>query len=112
MFKSKIRYLAAVATGLLAASANAGALTQISDAAPSRTVWFGDLDLTAPQGIATLHHRIVEAARAVCPQPDITNLSRVALARACQNQAIDRAVRAVGNPMLANMAVSRQMLVH
>jgi UrcA family protein len=112
MFKSKIRYLAAVATGLLAAGANAGTLSQTSDMVPSRTVRFADLDLTTQQGVATLHRRIADAARAVCPQPDTTNLSQLAVAHACQNQAIDRAVRAVGNPMLATLATGRQTIPH
>jgi UrcA family protein len=108
MFQSKIRYLAAVATGLLAANAHAGALTQTHDTAPSRTVSFADLDLTTQQGIATLHRRIVSAARQVCPMPDTMNLGQVIRARTCQNEAIERAVRAVGNPMLADQVAGRE----
>ena len=113
MFKSKIRHLAALATALLVATAaNADALTQSSDAPPSRTVKFGDLDLTTQQGIATLHHRIAEAAREVCPDPDTKDLGQLVHAHACRTQAIERAVRAVGNPTLAKMAASRPMLLH
>jgi UrcA family protein len=112
MVTSKIRYLAAVATGLLAATANAGALSQMSDGAPSRVVRFGDLDLTTQKGVATLQRRIANAAREVCPQPESRDLSRMAYAHACQNQAIDRAVRAIGNPMLADRTATRQTLPH
>jgi UrcA family protein len=108
MFQFKIRYLAAAATGLLAASAHAGTLTPTHDSAPSRTVSFADLDLTTQQGVVTLHRRIVNAARQVCPMPDTMNLGQVMRARTCQNQAVARAVRAVGNPMLADQAAARE----
>jgi UrcA family protein len=115
MFQSKIGYLAAlaaVATGLLAATANAGTPSQTNDTAPSLTVRYGDLDLTTQRGVASLHHRIVNAARQVCPLPDSMNLAQLARARACQNQAIERAERAVGAPMLADQSATRETLPH
>jgi UrcA family protein len=112
MFQSKIRYLAAVATAVLAVAANAGTPTQMNGSVPSLTVRYDDLDLTTQQGIAILHRRIRYAASQVCPLTVSADLGQIARAHACQNQAIERAERAVGNPMLADQAADRRKSSH
>lgn len=50
----------------------------------------GQLDLTAPQDVAVLNARVVEAARAVCRRPNYT-AERVLNQRACVADAVRRA---------------------
>ena len=79
----------------------------VSAAAPSRSdaprvaVDYSDLDLTTRDGIDVLHRRIVLAARQVCPLPKNSDLQLRVLARECRAQAIDAAVRFIGNAELA-----------
>ncbi|MGP8034432.1 MAG: UrcA family protein [Steroidobacteraceae bacterium] len=90
---------AAVAACLaLGAASNAHAASE-----PTLRVSYGDLNLTTEQGSRALYGRIVDAARAVCVADDIRDLSAVAAAHACRQQAIARAVRQVHNPMLASV---------
>jgi UrcA family protein len=65
----------------------------------SITVKYGDLNLSNPQGAATLYSRIVRAAHEVCELPD-DSLSFRADARACLHKAIADAVTKVGHPEL------------
>ncbi|MDB5719446.1 MAG: UrcA family protein [Alphaproteobacteria bacterium] len=60
MFIRKLATIAA-ATALVAAPAFAS-----QRESNSRSVHYRDLDLSAPAGLATLHHRISEAVEAVC----------------------------------------------
>ena len=91
--------VAAVAACLaLGAASNAHAANE-----PTLRVSYGDLNLATGQGSRALYGRIVDAARAVCVADDIRDLSAVAAARACRQQAIARAVRQVHNPMLASV---------
>ena len=94
-----------VATGLflgaslLCAPVNAAAPSG-SDA-PRVAVDYSDLDLTTRDGIEVLHRRIVRAAHQVCPAPKNADLRLRVLARECRAQAIDAAVRFIGNAELA-----------
>jgi len=65
------------------------------DASPSVKVAYGDLDLASEQGAQTLYTRVAAAAHQVCA-PDginIRDLQALAVARACEKQAIANAVR-------------------
>ena len=87
-----------LAAGLIAAgTASAGAAADV----PSATVRYADLNLSTDAGAHTLYRRIAAAAREVCPDGDSRDLSRAAHARACQQEAIERAVRSVGSEHLA-----------
>lgn len=103
MFGINRHCLAAIATTLVSLTAAAGESENAIDTPPSMTVKYGDLDLTTQQGISTLYHRLSIAAERVCPAVDNQNLSALRHARACQSEAIERAVRSIGNPMLANL---------
>jgi len=72
-----------------------------ADAASSVQVNYRDLNLATEQGTQALYGRIVSAARKVCAPSDIRVLGEVAAARACEAQAVARAVHAVNNPRLA-----------
>lgn len=63
-----------------------------TNAAPSVVVHFGDLDLSTPQGVRTLHKRLWRAAYLVCrdliPRPSIESAQ-------CQDQLIEAALQDV-----------------
>jgi UrcA family protein len=66
-------------------------------------VKFGDLNLSNPQGAATLYSRIVAAAREVCKAPDDVGTRELMLPiglRACRQKAIADGVTEVGQPEL------------
>ena len=87
-------FIAAAASG---AACAAGTTTEV----PSVVVRFTDLDLATDQGVRSLYTRIVRAAHTVCPDAPIRDLNAAAQSRACQQQAIARAVGAVNTPLLA-----------
>ncbi len=94
------------AAALLALAACTGALSSASAATtgsdvPSATVRYADLDLSTDAGAKTLYHRIAFVAKQVCPADDTRDLSRLTIARACQQAAIERAVRSINSPHLA-----------
>ena len=82
-------FVAATATGI--------------DDVPSVVVRYADLDLATDHGVRVLYARIAQAASAVCPDVPESDLHALALSRACQQQAIARAVRAVNSPLLAEV---------
>ena len=90
----------AVIAGCIVAAA-AGAADAVPSDVPSLTVHFADLDITTEQGAHALYRRIQSAARFVCPSADSRELERSERSRACQEQAIARAVQAVSSPRLA-----------
>lgn len=100
MFQLKMGYVAAVSASLLAFSGIAGARSAYDSLQPSAVVQYGDLNLSTEAGISTLNHRLWHAAKMVCPADgrDVADFIR---ARACQADAFNRAVHAVGGPALA-----------
>jgi UrcA family protein len=76
--------------------------------APSIRVSYNDLNLATEQGTLALYARIVSAAGKVCEVPDIRDLDQVAAANACRAQAIEHAVRDVGNERLAALYTARR----
>jgi UrcA family protein len=73
---------------------------------PSVSVKYGDLNLQTRAGAAVLHRRLTAAARSVCPDIHERGLRAAAVARACVEQTIDRAVAAIGQPQLAQLHAS------
>ena len=67
---------------------------------PQTTVKFADLNVSNPQGAATLYARIQRAARQVCASFDGRDLRSKARMDACVHQAIADAVASVGQPAL------------
>jgi UrcA family protein len=90
-----------IATAILGALASgfAGVSAAADSGARSTTVKYGDLNLSDPQGAATLYRRIVQAARAVCDSPDISPWAMAAV-HDCVNKAVTDAVTKVGQPQL------------
>ena len=86
---------------ILGASLTSAALA----APPTNTVQiavdYADLDLTTRDGLEVLHRRIVLAARTACPAPRNADVKLRGLARECRTQAIEGALRSIGNAELA-----------
>jgi UrcA family protein len=78
-----------------------------SDAVPSVTVRYDDLNLATPAGVDALYRRISSAARAVCWDESSRGLNFVAASKLCQANAVDKAVREVNNPQLALVHAAR-----
>ena len=75
--------------------ATALAVVQAASAQSGVVVRDGDLDLSQPEGAATLHGRLRAAARTVCGAPERENLSAVVAKRDCFEQSMARAMRDV-----------------
>jgi UrcA family protein len=85
---------------ITAAAGSASAAGTVTDV-PSVVVRFADVDLATDQGVRSLYARIARAAHVVCPDAPVGDLNAAAQSRACQQQAIARAVREVNAPLLA-----------
>ena len=90
-----------IATAILGALASgfAGVSAADDSGVRSKTVKYGDLNLSNPQGAAALYGRIVQAAYAVCDTADIGLWSRTAV-HDCISKAVADAVTKVGEPRL------------
>jgi len=96
---------------ILALAAGAGTIATASAATrpaaapdadvPSMVVRYGDLNLATEQGAKTLYRRIAFVAKQVCPDGESRDLESLNRARACQHEAIERAVHSVHNERLA-----------
>jgi UrcA family protein len=108
MFKSSIGFLPVLATGVLAAAAAASAtagtyLVGSRNPPPSVAVRYDDLNLATADGRSSLYHRLRLAAQKVCPRADGSDLEALTLVENCQIAAVQRAVRAIGGPMVSQL---------
>ena len=90
--------------GVMAAGV-AGAST--FDNPPSVVVKFNDLTLATDSGVNQLYRRILSAAKQVCPDGPMGDLSAKSQVEVCRNQAVARAVRQIDNSRLAALHASR-----
>jgi UrcA family protein len=88
--------------GALALSCGAVSIAGHNDDVPQAVVKFGDLNLSNPQGAATLYNRIAFAAHEVCRSfdTDLRYLPSYAQLNACVHRAIADAVTKVRQPEL------------
>ena len=94
--------LLAILLGPLSACADVAAAPPVYEVA-TRTVKYGDLDLSRTAGAASLYSRIQTAARAVCESPPSTGVrGEMLLSRHCMEQSIARAVADVNAPTLTS----------
>ena len=91
--------------GVMAAGA-AGAATPDSDV-PSVVVKFNDLTLDTDTGVNRLYRRVEFAAKQVCPDGDMRDLSAHQLVERCRQQAMTRAIRQIDNSRLAALHAVR-----
>ena len=82
---------------LLASSATTLAAPNSVAEFATKTVRFGDLDLSTAIGAGRLYERITAAARVVCRGAPYAEV------RTCRTRAVDDAVRTVGSPLLSSM---------
>jgi len=92
---------AAGTLALALASAQAAPAPDPETTPPAVHVRYGDLNLATSAGVQTLYRRIAAAAREVCPRAEPAEMDRYRASRACQQQAIERAVHDVHDPHLA-----------
>ena len=97
----------ALAGCLLGATLSVAHAMTPTDGVPTATVNYGDLDLSTQDGALTLYRRIAAAARQVCPDEDTRNLAAFARSKACQAEAIARAVSDSHIPQLAAVYAAR-----
>jgi len=102
---SRFKFVLGVLAGSLAGAMGTGlASAATSDAdVPSIVVRYSGQSLGTESGVQLLYHRIVVAARQVCPEETVRNLAAHAMAQQCRQQAIARAVQQINNPRLAAM---------
>jgi len=103
-----LRASAALGATLLIGAATAAYAAAPALEAPSVRVSYHDLNLATEQGNLALYGRIVAAAQKVCRVSDIRDLHQVTAANECRAQAIERAVRDVGNERLAAVYTARR----
>ena len=103
----RTRTFALAATALLGASLLGLAPAAQAGEARQATVEFGDLNLRHESGASVLYARIAQAALQVCPDGgrDLASLNST---RLCREQAIARAVGAVGNPAFTAWYVAKK----
>jgi len=85
-----------------AAMTHAAAAAQTEDV-PAVVVKYDAVSLTTEPGVRALYRRLEAAARSVCPAESNRDLTSTTLARQCREAAVDRAVRQIKNPRLAEM---------
>jgi UrcA family protein len=95
--------LALLALGTLAGTLCLGAANAQSPngEVPSVVVKYSEQSLATGKGVNELYRRIVRAAEKVCPAPSLVNLSALAMAEECRDQAVARAIRQIDNSQLA-----------
>lgn len=77
-------FLLAAALGVAGLS-SAALAAEPQDHMPDVQVAYGDLDLTTPQGVKTLDHRLNKAAQDACPSDSgISDIGRISMIRACR----------------------------
>ena len=91
--------------GVMAAGA-AGAATPDRDV-PSVVVKFDELTLDTDKGVNQLYRRIVYAAKQVCPDGTMRDLSASRRVEQCRKQAVARAIQQIDNPRLAALHAVR-----
>ena len=96
-----------VSTGANAAGYSETVISTQTQAVPTASVNFSDLDLSKAEGIETLHRRISQAARTVCGATDYRKAGslRQAMAnKACYHDAVDEGMNHIGIAQVAAVA--------
>jgi UrcA family protein len=92
-------------TGGLALAMTAGAAPMDNDA-PSLVVRYDSQSLSTDMGVQQLYRRILGAAKQVCPDASIRDLSASARVQACRDKAVAHAIQHVDNTRLATLYAS------
>jgi UrcA family protein len=100
-------FVTLVTTGALGA-ATAVHAAQTNPEPAHVAIDYADLDLATSAGVDTLYHRIVQAARRVCPQSGPTSLATKSRIRECRAAAVAEAVARINDPRLAAVHAEQQ----
>lgn len=73
------------------------------DDAPAIVVKYDALSLSTEPGIRALYRRLEAAAHRVCDVESSRDLTSTTVAKNCREAALDRAVRQINNPRLAEI---------
>jgi UrcA family protein len=96
---TRVKFLTLAATFLAPMSVQAQG---VRDNQVQVSVYYGDLDLSHQAGAQKLIDRLEAAASKVCGgMPDIRDLTRFQMYRACSKQALDNAVASVDQPVVS-----------
>ena len=105
--------VSAIATAALLVLPNVASAAQPSaDAPPQVAVQFSYAELATDAGTHEVYARIKRAAEAVCPWYDSRDLAMADYAKACQRQAVARAVAKVGSARLAAVSQGHSVKEH
>jgi UrcA family protein len=91
MNSKTVKMMAAAVMLCVAATARAGTLLDVDVVVQTARVSYADLDLRKPEGVATLHWRLRQAASQACAQGD-SGLAARRFTWRCREQAIEAAV--------------------
>jgi UrcA family protein len=84
----------------------AAAATPIDDV-PAIVVKYDARSLDTEPGLRALYRRLESAAIRVCPAESNRDLAGSTIAKACRDAAVDRAIRQINNPRLAELKMTR-----
>jgi UrcA family protein len=70
---------------------------------PSIDIKYSRSEFERHDGVASVYRRILTAARIVCVEPDLRELSRYSKYRECYQRAVDAAVATIGDVRLTAM---------
>ena len=105
---TKLFNIRAIALTLVAGAAlavSAPAFAQTASNAPAITIAYSDLEASSAAGARSLAARIKTAATTVCGgEPDIHQLAEHSRFSQCRDEAVSKAVRQVGSPMVTAAA--------
>ncbi len=105
---SKVLCGAVVVTGVCAALPLQAGDRESGSVSSASVVSYADLNLSSAAGIDTLYSRLTGAAKNVCGRAaDIRDAADHQDWKACYRQAMEQAVKAVGNPALARVHAAR-----
>jgi UrcA family protein len=103
--RAKVALLVLGSLAGIVAAGVAGAASPAADVS-SMVVKYDGASLATDSGVNDLYRRIMFAAKKVCPDPSIRDLSGQRQAEACRNQAVSRAIRQIDNSQLAALYAS------
>ena len=98
--------LAMIGGCLLGAAMSQTAAAAPLDDVPAVVVKYDAVSLNTEPGVRALYRRLEAAARSVCPAESNRDLTSATLAKECREAAVDRAVRQINSPRLAEMRVA------
>jgi UrcA family protein len=82
------------------------AATPVDDV-PAIVVNYDAGSLATEPGLRALYRRLESAAIRVCPAESNRDLAGSTIAKACRDAAVDRAIRQINNPRLAELNMTR-----